>query len=234
MQALDLYATIEEYLDFEDEIHHLYKTIGHTVLSKDPKTLIDIGCGQGEFCHIMQLNGIKSFGVDLSAKQIEIAVSKGTDAKCIDIKDVKERYDCATATFDVINYIPKEYIKDFLTHSYNLLNENGYFIFDINSLYGFDNVAQGTLNIDLEDKFIAIDANFEDNILYTDITLFSQKDTKDRYKKQTGTIQQYCYSNEELSDILISIGFEIENIIDFNLHSSEEFDKYIFVCKKGA
>ncbi len=234
MQALDLYATIEEYLDFEDEVHHLYKTIGHTVLSKDPKTLIDIGCGQGEFCHIMQLNGIKSFGVDLSAKQIEIAVSKGTDAKCIDIKDVKETYDCATATFDVINYIPKEHIKDFLTHSYNLLNENGYFIFDINSLYGFDNVAQGTLNIDLEDKFIAIDANFEENILYTDITLFSQKDAKERYKKQTGTIQQYCYSNEELTNILTSIGFEVENIINFNLHSAEEFDKYIFVCKKGV
>lgn len=232
MQALDLYATIEEYLDFEDEVHHLYKTIGHTVLSKDPKTLIDIGCGQGEFCHIMELNGIKCLGVDLSSKQIEIALSKGTNAKCIDIKDIKEKFDCATATFDVINYIPKNQIREFLTNSYNLLNENGYFIFDINSFYGFDTVAQGTLNIDLDDKFIAIDANFNENTLYTDITLFNQKDTKNRYKKQSGTIEQYCHSNNELSNILTSIGFEIENILDINLHTSEEFDKHIFICKK--
>jgi len=233
LQALDLYATIEEYLDFEDEVHHLYKTIGHTVLSKEPKTLIDIGCGQGEFCHIMELNGIKSFGVDLSAKQIEIAVSKGTDAKCIDIKDIKETYDCATATFDVINYIPQNTIKEFLESCYQVVNKEGYFIFDINSLYGFENVAQGTLNIDLKDKFIAIDANFKENILYTDITLFTQEDKEKRFRKDSGTIEQFCYKKDELSSLLQTIGFEVENIINFNLHTDEEFDKYIFVCKKG-
>jgi cyclopropane fatty-acyl-phospholipid synthase-like methyltransferase len=232
LQALDLYATIEEYLDFEEEVHHLYKTIGHTVLSKEPKTLIDIGCGQGEFCHIMELNGIKTLGVDLSQKQIDIAVSKGTNAKCIDIKDIDDTFDCATATFDVINYIPEPYIKDFLQQSYNVIKPKGYFIFDINSLYGFDTVAQGTLNIDNDDNFIAIDANFEDNILYTDITLF-KKDKNNKYTKESGTIEQYCYSNEKLSSILTDIGFEVENILEVNLHSVDEFDKYIFVCKRG-
>jgi len=232
LQALDLYATIEEHLDFEDEVHHLYKTIGHTVLSKNPATLIDIGCGQGEFCYIMQLNGIKTFGVDLSQKQIAIAVSKGANAQCIDIKDIKEKYECATATFDVINYIPNNYIKDFLQQSYDLLKQDGYFIFDINSLYGFENVAQGTLNIEKDDKFIAIDANFEENILYTDITLFN-KDKNNKYTKENGTIEQYCYTNEKLSSLLEDVGFEVENIIEFNLHSQDEFDKYIFVCKKG-
>tara|TARA_B110000046_G_C12991878_1_gene398200 strand:- start:958 stop:1662 length:705 start_codon:yes stop_codon:yes gene_type:complete len=233
LHALDLYATIEEYLDFEDEVHHLYKTIGLEVLSKNPKTLIDIGCGQGEFCHIMNLNGIKTLGVDLSAKQIELALAKGTNAQCIDIKDIKEKFDCATATFDVINYIPNDAINEFLQNSYNVLNKNGYFIFDINSLYGFDNVAQGTLTIDSDDRFIAIDAHFEESILYTDITLFSQADTKERYIKQRGTIQQYYYSNEKLTSILMNIGFEVEKIMNVNLHTDEECDKYIFICKKG-
>jgi len=232
LHELDLYANIEQYLDFEDEVHHLYKTIGHTVLSKDPKTLIDIGCGQGEFCHIMELNGIKTLGVDLSSKQVEIAVSKGTNAKCIDIKDIKETFECATATFDVINYIPKDQIQVFLKSCYNVLTDKGYFIFDINSLYGFDTVAQGTLNIDLDDKFIAIDANFKDDILYTDITLFTQENKEKKYSKNFGTIKQFCYNNEELSSILTNIGFEIENIINLNLHTEDEFDKYIFVCKK--
>ncbi len=233
MQALDLYAKIEEYLDFEDEVEYLYKTIGHIVLSKNPQTLIDIGCGQGEFCHIMQLNGIKTFGVDLSKKQIEIAVSKGLDAKCIDIKDIKTTCDCATAIFDVINYIPKDGIKQFLQNCYKLINTGGYFIFDINSLYGFDTVAQGTLNIDKDDKFIAIDANFKEGVLYTDITLFNQENQENIFKKESGTIKQYCYSNEELSSILSQIGFEVENIVNLNLHTDEEFDKQIFICKKG-
>ena len=181
MQPLDLYASIEQYLGFEDEVHELYKAIAFEAIQKEPKTLIDIGCGQGEFCRIMEHNGIKTLGVDLSSKQIEIAKSKGIDAQCMDIKDITQKFDCATAVFDVINYLPKDYIASFLGYVYRLLEKGGYFIFDINSLHGFEDIAQGTLNIDIEEKFIAIDANFEDGTLYTDITLFSK--TKDLFKK---------------------------------------------------
>ena len=231
MQALDLYASIEQYLDFEEETYALYNAIIQIVVSKEPKTLIDIGCGQGEFCRICSLNGIKTLGVDKSQKQIDIACLKDIDAKCIDIQDIKDKYDCATAVFDVINYLPKDYIKIFLIDTYNLLNEGGFFIFDINSLYGFNDIAQGTLNVDTQDKFIAIDASFEDEVLYTDITLFESQNSC--YKKQTGTIEQYYYTNEELANILTSAGFKVEKIIDFNLHSTNEADKYIFICKKG-
>ena len=231
MQPLDLYASIEEYLEFDDEIQTLYNEISNIAISKNPKTLIDIGCGQGEFCRIISSSGIKALGVDLSEKQIEIASSKGIDTKCIDIKDINEKYDCATAVFDVVNYLPKDYIKSFLTHVYNLLNDGGYFIFDINSLYGFDEVAQGTLNIDTDDKFIAIDANFDDITLFTDISVFSKDG--DCYKKQSGTIKQYYYRIEQLENILKSLGFEVEDVLDFKLHQdSQADDKFIFICKK--
>lgn len=230
MQPLDLYASIEEYLEFDEEIEKLYKAIGHLVLSKEPKTLLDIGCGQGDFCHLMQYNGIKTLGVDLSAKQIEIAQSKGINAECMDIKDIEEKYECATAVFDVVNYLPNNYIKEFISYTYNLLEDGGCFIFDLNSHFGFNEVAQGTLTIDKEDKFIAIDANFLENVLYTDITLF----TKDGelFKRHSGTIEQFYYDNEQMINILQNAGFKVEKIVDFNLHNYDEDDKYIFVCKK--
>jgi predicted TPR repeat methyltransferase len=230
LQALDLYATIEEHLDFKKECEHLYNSIAHIIFAINPTTVIDIGCGQGDFCQILESNGIKCLGVDLSEKQVKIAKSKGVDAKCINIKDCQETFDCATAIFDVLNYIPTIDLKEFLTHTYNLLEQNGYFIFDINSLYGFEEVAQGTLTIDLEDRFIAIDANFQNNYLSTDITLFTQETTL--YKKDYGTIKQYYHTNKELKKILQTIGFKVEKIIDFNLHSDEESDKFIFICKK--
>lgn len=231
MQALDLYATIEEYLDFEQETHNLYKTIGHIVLSKEITSLIDIGCGQGEFCNILNHNGIKTFGVDLSEKQIKLAKIKGINAQAIDIKDIKSKYQAATATFDVLNYIQPKELSSFLQNCYNLLENNGYLIFDVNSLYGFEEIAQGTLNIDTDEKFIAIDANFEDDILYTDITLFTKKG--DLYQKENGTIQQFYHSQKTISTTLESIGFKIEECIKFNLHSEENNDKQIYICKKG-
>ncbi|MEA2018897.1 MAG: class I SAM-dependent methyltransferase [Campylobacterota bacterium] len=231
MQPLDLYSCIEEYLDFEDEIHHLYKTIGDLILSKEIKTLIDIGCGQGEFCNIMNFNGVDTFGVDLSSKQIEIALKKNVKAQCIDIKDIKEKYNCATATFDVLNYISKKNITEFISNTYNLLEDDGYFIFDINTLYGFEEVSQGALTIDTQNKFISIDANYQDNVLYTDITLFEKQN--DLYKKNSGTIEQFYHSKEDITLILESIGFNIDEIIEFNLHSTNQSDKQIFICKKG-
>jgi len=76
MNSLDLYGYIEPYLNFDESNEYLYKTFAKIVLSKDIKTLLDVGCGQGEFCYIMQLNGIKTFGIDLSSKQIEFAKQK--------------------------------------------------------------------------------------------------------------------------------------------------------------
>ncbi|MEA3352757.1 MAG: class I SAM-dependent methyltransferase [Campylobacterota bacterium] len=230
MHSLDLYALVEEHLGFEEEIKTLYSNIKELVLETKPAALIDIGCGQGEFCKAVQEEGIKVLGVDLSQKQIDAAQKKGVDAQCIDIKDINQKYDCATAVFDVINYLPRNYIKEFLAHTYNLLNENGYFIFDINSFFGFEDIAQGSLNIDTEKKFIAIDAHFEDDTLYTDITLFTKTD--DLYKKDTGTIEQYFYDNNFLKQALEDSGFEVVKIVDFNLHSEDECDKFIFVCKK--
>lgn len=230
MQPLDLYASIEEYLGFEQEIERLYKAIALKAIQTSPKTLIDIGCGQGEFCRIMEANEIKTLGVDLSMKQVQIAKSKGINAQSTDIKDIKEKFDCATAVFDVVNYLPKDYIGSFFTYVYDLLNEGGYFIFDVNTHYGFDSVAQGTLNIDLQDKFIAIDAVFEDDTLFTDITLFSKSGKL--FKKDNGTIKQYYYSDGQLKDIAKSSGFDVVSIEGFELHSDEDFDKNIIVLSK--
>lgn len=230
MQPLDLYAIIEEHLGFKEECEHLYNSIANIVFAINPTTVIDIGCGQGDFCQILKSNGIETLGVDLSEKQVEIAKSKGINAKAIDIKDCKETFDCATAVFDVLNYIQKNNLEEFITHTYNLLEHNGYFIFDVNSYYGFEEVAQGTLTIDTEDKFIAIDANFEDDCLATDITLFTKETTL--YKKDYGTIKQFYHETKKLKNILKSVGFKVENIINFNLHSDEDFDKLIFICKR--
>ena len=58
--------------------------------------------------------------------------------------------------------------------------------------------------------------------------------TKDKtnYNKQTGTIQQYFHPLEKLKSLLKECGFKVEKTIDFTLHSEDENDKMILVCKK--
>jgi len=231
LNALNLYSIVEQDLDFKEEIEELYNAYELFINQIEPSSLIDIGCGQGDFLLQIAHDDMSTFGIDLSQEQIKVCQSKGIKSKCIDIADVKDKYDCATAMFDVLNYIDKKNLKSFVQSTYDVLNDNSYFIFDVNTLFGFEDVAQGSLNINKQDKFIGIDAYFEDEKLSTNITLF-QKEQNNLYKKYNETITQYYHSKEYLEKLLKSIGFEVQNALEFKLHDENNADKYIFLCKK--
>lgn len=229
--GLELYAKVEEYLNFEDEVKALHSTFLGLIFEKNLDDIIDIGCGQGAFIMHLLANGVDAYGIDLSIEQIKVCQAYNLNADAIALNEVSDKFNCATAIFDVINYIPKNELDQFFKDTSNVLNENGYFIFDVNSLFGFEEVAQGSLNINNNDRFIGIDAIFENEKLKTDITLFS-KTKNDLYKKEEDTITQYYHDMKSLKTSLALAGFEIENITNFNLHSDEEADKFIFICKK--
>ena len=229
--GLDLYAKVEPYLDFEEEVYTLHKEFLRFIMVNDLDNIIDIGCGQGYFLENLKINKKKYFGIDLSVEQIKVCQEKNLNAKAIALEDVKEKFDCATAIFDVLNYIPKEDLKAFINQTNIVLNQGAYFIFDVNSYFGFDEVAQGCISIDLKDKFISIDANFEDNKLQTDITLFEMQENGLFSKESDSIIQEY-HSKEFLTKLLKECNFEIQEIKEFNLHTDEHADKLIFICKK--
>ena len=231
--GLDLYAKVEPYLDFEEEIYTLHKDFLRFVMVNELDNIIDIGCGQGYFLENLMVNKKTAFGIDLSVEQIKACEERNLNAKVIDLADVKEKFDCATAIFDVLNYIPKEDLKLFITQVNIVLNQGAYFIFDVNSLFGFEEVAQGCITIDLEDKFISIDANFENNKLQTDITLFT-KENGGLFSKESDSIIQEYHTKEFLRKLLKECNFEIQEIKKFNLHTDEHADKLIFICKKIA
>jgi cyclopropane fatty-acyl-phospholipid synthase-like methyltransferase len=231
--GLDLYARVEPFLSFEEEIYTLHKEFLKFIMVNDLDNIIDIGCGQGYFLENLMINKKTAFGIDLSAEQIKACDERNLNAKVMNLADVQDKFDCATAIFDVLNYIPKEDLKTFITQVNVVLNQGAYFIFDVNSLFGFEEVAQGCITIDLDDKFIAIDANFEDNKLQTDITLFTKEDNGLFSKESDSIIQEY-HTKEFLRKLLKECNFEIQEIKKFNLHTDEHADKLIFICKKIA
>lgn len=228
--GLDLYAKIEADLDFEQNVKYLHSEFLRLVFENDCDNILDIGCGQGAFMIHLLANGKNVEGIDLSNEQIKVCQQFGLNASAKDLKDVNATFDCATAIFDVINYIPKTEVKLFFENTYKVLNKGAYFFFDVNSYFGFDEVAQGSLNINLDDRFIAIDALFENNKLQTDITLFSK--TNNNYIKEEDSITQYYHETKFLKEELKKSGFSIKEVLNFNLHSEDEADKLIFICQK--
>ncbi len=222
MNALDLYAKIEPLIGFYDEYEKLYDEYICILKSLHVETILDIGCGNGKFLSRLKNTKFRAKGIDRSSEMIKIATLLGVEADKIELKDIEEQFCCATAIGDVLNYISKTDLRDFFSDLKSVLKKGGYFLADINTLSGFEDVADGLFLKDTEDKFLAIDADFQNTILTTKITLF-EKDDK-YYKKFSDAILQYYHDIETFQNIE---GFEL--IRSFDISMFGDFDKRILL-----
>lgn len=192
MTNLDLYAKAEHLLGIEEATEALYDLYRSELDGYAVKTLLDIGCGRGGFMQRMQSDGVVCKGIDLSAVMVEECRTVGLDAECVDVSQVGGKYDAVVAIFDVLNFLNEEELLLFLDAVAQRLNDDGVFIADINTLYGFRDVAEGTMSSENESEFLVVDAVFEDEKLFTKFTLFEKGDDA-RYTKYQDTIVQYFH-----------------------------------------
>ena len=225
MTNLDLYAKAEHLLGIEEATEHLYNLYRSELDSYDVKTLLDVGCGRGGFMERMISDGVTCKGVDLSSIMVQECLDKGLDAECIDAQHVEGKYDAIVSIFDVLNFMPKDSLINFLDSIASKLNDDGVFIADINTLYGFSDVAEGTMSKDSEDEFLVVDAEFANNELNTQFTLF-EKDGK-VYKKHQDIIIQYFHKIQIFQKLS---GLKLIDKQTFSLYDVE--DKTLLIFKK--
>jgi cyclopropane fatty-acyl-phospholipid synthase-like methyltransferase len=197
MTNLDLYAKAEHLLGIEEATEALYDLYSSELEEYKIKTLLDVGCGRGGFMQRMISKNVTCKGIDLSSVMVEECKILGLDAECIDVSEADGKYDAVVAIFDVLNFLNYEDLMKFLDAVAKRLNDDGVFVADINTLYGFSDVAEGTMSSENEKEFLVVDAVFEDEKLYTKFTLFlkenEEKNGDDLYTKYQDTIVQYFH-----------------------------------------
>ena len=192
MTNLDLYAKAEHLLGIDEATEALYDVYRAELDSYEVKTLLDVGCGRGGFMQRMISDGVKCKGVDLSLVMIEDCKAQDLDAECIDISKATGKYDAIVSIFDVLNFMDKDSLLKFLDAIADRLEDDGVFMADINTLFGFSNVAEGTMSRDAGDEFLNVDAVFRGDELRTMFTLFEQNNDK-LYTKHQDYITQYFH-----------------------------------------
>ena len=229
--ALDLYAQIEDMTEVKEAAPHLYVKYLEELQNIEFDSLLDVGCGSGDFLSALStvMPNIKFKGIDLSPIMVEKARNNGVDAEVIDLCDIQEKYDVITAIFDTVNYIMPIELSRFLKCVEKHLNNGGYFLCDINTLYGFEEIANGSLIVDEEDKFLAIDSEFENDIYQATFTLFLQ-DSDNRYTKIQKKIHQFYHTIESIDNS--SNTLEIVDTKEITLYSDTP-DKILLVMKKS-
>ena len=101
-----------------------------------PRSAMDLACGTGVLCRILQAQGIQTAGMDFSSGMIEIA--KREDPKShYQVADMitfrpDKYYDLVTCTGDALNHIGQlEDIEKIFQNVYAYTSPGGYFVFDI-------------------------------------------------------------------------------------------------------
>ena len=226
MTNLDLYAKAEHLLGIEEATEALYDLYRSELDEYEVKTLLDVGCGRGGFMQRMISDGVKCKGVDLSSVMIDECKDQGLDAECIDVADVDGTYDAVVSIFDVLNFMDKDELIKFLEAVATKLNDDGIFIADINTLYGFSDVAEGTMTNDSDDEFLSVDAQFANDELHTTFTLF-EKSEDGRYTKYQDTIIQHFHKIKLFQKLS---GLKLVEKQTFSHYDTE--DKTLLIFKK--
>ena len=226
MKNLDLYAKAEHLLGIEEATEALYDLYRSELDEKDVKTLLDVGCGRGGFMQRMISDGVACKGVDLSGVMVAECQAQGLDVEHIDAKDVSGKYDAIVSIFDVLNFMDEAALISFLNAMADKLEDDGVLIADINTLYGFRDVAEGSMSKDTEDEFLTVDAEFVNDKLHTQFTLF-ERQADGLYKKYQEEIVQYFHK------IKVFQKLEKLKLVEkqvFSLYDTE--DKTLLIFKK--
>ena len=101
-----------------------------------PDTAMDLACGTGILCGILDNAGIQTSGMDFSSGMIEIAKQNAPHLH-FDVADMttyrpERHFDLVTCTGDAVNHIPElANVEKIFRNVFAYLSPGGYFVFDL-------------------------------------------------------------------------------------------------------
>ena len=230
ISALDLYSRIEDLIGVKEATPKLY---AHYLLALQDipfGSLLDVGCGSGDFILSIQnaFADVAFRGIDLSPQMAARAREKGIDAEAIDLCDEEGRYDVITAVFDVLNYLTLPQLERFGKCLREHLSDGGYFLCDVNTLYGFEEVAVGIFSAEDATRFVTIEGDFAAGEYRSDFVLF-ERGSDNCWRREDAQIRQYYHDSNVLDRAL---GLERVSTESVGLFG-EEIDKNFIIYKKN-
>jgi len=93
------------------------------------ETVVDLGCGQGDFLELLKENGIKGLGVDHDPKCCAVARERGLDVACQDVfeylREVNEESVDGIFSAHLVEHLPYEKVIELFRLSYRALGKGG-------------------------------------------------------------------------------------------------------------
>jgi O-antigen chain-terminating methyltransferase len=125
-QPADIKQRLQVYLPYLTHISGQAK--------KDRMTVIDVGCGRGEWLELLDENGIPAIGIDMNAAMVDACLTRGLAARCADaiavLREQKEGSVGAVTGFHIIEHLPFEQLLALFDAALHALCPGGVIIFE--------------------------------------------------------------------------------------------------------
>lgn len=196
------------------------------------KSILDIACGTGVLASELYNKNFEVSGIDISEDMISVAKEnvKGVDFEVADMTEfmLNKKFQIITCAFDSINYLTDDKnIKDALTNILLHLDDDGFFIFDINTPILYKERHFGVIHRKINE------IEFKQILEYDKASKIG-KTIFDFGENGIETHIQKAYSVEEMDKFLLECGFKIMNRYkDFKLSPvDDKAYKIFYVVKK--
>ncbi|HJA70534.1 MAG TPA: class I SAM-dependent methyltransferase [Candidatus Lachnoclostridium stercoravium] len=241
-EVYDLFMDNVPYEEWSVYLQQLLKENG-----VEDGLVLDLGCGTGTLTELLAAQGYDMIGVDASEEMLQAAMEKrtrsGQDILYL-LQDMREfeLYGTVRAVVsicDSINYILEyEDLVRVFTLVNNYLDPGGVFIFDLNTVYKYQNIlGDNTFAEDREESSFIWD-NFydeEDQVNEYDLTLFIREENG-LYRKYTETHYQKAYDLTTVRRALKEAGMEFAAAYDAFTKEPPKKDSeriYVIAREKG-
>lgn len=207
--------------------------------------VLELGCGTGSMTELLAKAGYDMIGVDNSGDMLEIAMEKKAESGC-DIlyllQDMREfeLYGTVRAVISVcdsMNYITEEEeLLEVFRLVNNYLDPEGVFIFDLNTIYKYQEILGDTTIAENreESSFIWENSYYEeDQINEYDLTLFLRQENG-LFRKYEESHYQRAYDLETVKELIRKAGMKLEAVYDaFTFEEpTEESERVYFVIRE--
>lgn len=249
---LDIYGGFAKYYDelmYDVDYKEWYDYIRDISENKYSKVL-EMACGTGNLTkYIAEDPNVKSITCfDISEDMLIEANSKLDKYNNIEIlrldminMSMSKKFDLVISACDSLNYIlEKDDMKKIFKNVYNLLEDGGSFIFDMNSYYKLKEIIGNNIFVDENEKVYYIWENYFDE--ETDICefylTFFEKNDDGTYTRFDEVHDERAYKEKDIKNMLIESGFkDIKIYYDFKTEPSNfdigiESNRVFFVCNK--
>lgn len=215
------------------------------VQNHNPGLTLDLACGTGNLTFELLSRGIDAFGIDSSIEMLNIAKDKSyelnTDVLFLCQKmqnlDLYGTVDTVFCMLDSINHLKnKNEVQRTFDRISLFLNPNGYFLFDVNTIYKHKNIlANNTFIYESESVFCSWQNYFnpDSNSVRIDLDFFENNGGS--YTRYSESFSEQAYTIQEIKSMLKKSGLTFISAIDAKTSGEikRNTERVLFTVKKS-